>query len=520
MRDGEDATESAKYESIKLKKAREFFFGAFALLSVCLALFEVSAQMRGVETTIAKIGDIPLTILKKPNHPRAPVVVIAHGFSGSQQLMAPMATTLAQNGYVAVTFDFSGHGRNPLSMAGGIKDLQKSTAALLSDIDKVVAFARSLPGGDGRVAVAGHSMATDLIVRAARRDRSIEAVVALSFFAQDVAPDSPRNLLIVDGAWESPRLKEVGLRVVSETAKATAQPGVTYGDIAAGAGRRLALARGVEHIGVLYSEDALTETVAWLNGVFGRSESGFIDRRGKWLALLFVGLIALARPLSRALPVMSPIPLGGGLPWRRLAPAALAPAVLTPLLLWKTPTDVMPILLGDYLTLHLGLYGLLTFAGLRLMGQKLEATWAPLPLIVCSLAVASYYTLAFGLPLDAYVVSFFPTAQRALLIPPIFLGCALYFVADEWMTRGEGAAAGGYAFSKFCFVASLGIAVALNPRRLFFLVIIAIVVVILLTVYGLIGRWVYARTRDPRPGALGAAFGLAWAIAVCFPIVD
>ena len=79
---------------------------------------------------------------------------------------------------------------------------------------------------------------------------------------------------------------------------------------------------------------------------------------------------------------------------------------------------------------------------------------------------------------------------------------------------------GGYAFSKFCFIASLGIAVALNPRRLFFLVIIAIVIVILLTVYGLVGGWVYARTRDPRVSALGAAFGLAWALAVTFPIVD
>lgn len=504
-----------------MKSARQKIFSVFAFLIVCLSLLQVSAQTRGVEATFAKIGDIPVTIFKRPNHPPAPVIVIAHGFSGSQQLMAPMATTLAQDGYVAVTFDFSGHGRNPAPMTGGVGNLQQSTAVLLSDIEKVVAFARSLPGVDGRIAIAGHSMATDLIVREARRDPSIAAVVALSFFAQDVTPDSPRNLLIVDGAWESRRLIDVGLRVVSETAKAPAQPGVTYGDVSAGAGRRLALARGVEHIGVLYSEDALAETVAWLNDVFGRNEASFVDRRGKWLALLFVGLIALAQPLAGLLPVVSPAPLGASLPWRRLAPLALAPALLTPLLLWKIPTDAMPILLGDYLAIHLGLYGLLTAAGLRLIGKGFSLPSAPLsPLIICSLAVAAYYTLVFGVPLDAYVVSFLPTAQRTLLIPPIFVGCALYFLADEWMTRGASVAAGGYVFSKFCFVASLGIAVALNPRRLFFLIIIAIVVVILLTVYGLIGRWVYARTRDPRPGALGAAFGLAWAIAVCFPIVN
>ncbi len=505
-----------------MKNSREKFFLALASLVIGLGVFQVRAQMQNLVTTVATVGDIPVTILQKSNHAPAPAVVIAHGFSGSQQLMAPMATTLAQNGYVAVTFDFSGHGRNPRAMSGGVNDLAKSTAVLLADIDKVVVYARTLPGVDGRVAVAGHSMATDLIVREARRDPGIEAVIALSFFAQDVTTDSPKNLLIVDGAWESQRLINVGARVVSEAAGVSAQPGVTYGDVATGGGRRLALARGVEHIGVLYSQDALTESVAWLNAVFGRSEAGFVDRRGKWLALIVAGLIGLARPLSGLLPVLASTPLGAGLSWRRLTPRAIAPALLTPLLLWKVPTDFMPILLGDYLTAHLGLYGLLTAAGLwRMRAPSATVSLAQLkPVVACGVAVAAYYTLAFGIPLDAYVVSFAPTLRRAMLLPPIFVGCALYFLADEWMTRGSGAAPGGYVFSKFCFIASLGIAVALNPRRLFFLIIIAIVVVLLLMVYGLVGRWIYARTRDPRPGALGAAFGLAWAIAVCFPIVD
>ncbi len=359
--------------------------------------------MRGIETISAKLGDIPVTILQKSNHPLAPAVVIAHGFSGSQQLMAPLATTLAHSGYIAVTFDFSGHGRNQLAMAGGIRDLGRSTAALLADIDEVVAFARRIPGVDGRVALVGHSMATDLIVRQARRDSTIEAVVALSLFSQEVTPESPKNLLIVDGAWESRRLIDVGARIVSETTGGPAQPGVTYGDIKKGTGRRLVLARGVEHIGVLYSQDALSETVAWLNAVFGRTEVGSIDRRGRWLALLFVGLIALARPLARLLPELAPAPLGAGLPWRRLAPLAVAPALLTPLLLSKIPTDFLPILLGDYLAVHLGLYGLLTAAGLWLMrGREAKPlSWPLLPILMCSLVVAAYYTLVMGVPLDA-----------------------------------------------------------------------------------------------------------------------
>jgi alpha/beta superfamily hydrolase len=497
------------------------FFLVLSSLAVAVALIELGGQQSGLVATVADVQGVPVTVLQKSNHAPAPAVVIAHGFSGSQQLMAPLATTLAQNGYVAVTFDFSGHGRNARPLSGGIGDAAKSTEVLVADVDRVVAYARALAGADGRVALAGHSMATDVIVRAARRDATIAAVVALSFFAREVTPESPKNLLIVDGAWESQRLIDVGADVVSATAGGPAQPGVTYGDVARGAGRRLALARGAEHIGVLYSYDAHAETLAWLNSVFGRSEAGFIDRRGLWLALLFGGLIALARPLAALLPALAPAPLGAGLPWRRLAPRAIAPALLTPLLLWKAPTDFMPILLGDYLTAHLGLYGLLTAAGI--WATRVSSPVAPArlwPAVACSIAVAAYYTLALGVPLDAYVVSFAPTMRRLTLLPVIFAGCAAYFLADEWLTRGQGAARGGYAFSKFCFVASLALAVALNPRRLFFLVIISIVVVILLAVYGLVGHWVYARTRDPLPGALGAAFGLAWAIAVCFPIVD
>jgi hypothetical protein len=205
-----------------------------------------------------------------------------------------------------------------------------------------------------------------------------------------------------------------------------------------------------------------------------------------------------------------------------LAPIAIAPALLTPLILWKAPTNFLPILLGDYLVAHLAVYGVLIFAGLWLAQGGLPVFRPPRwrPLLVAAAALAAMYTLVLGLPLDAYVISYLPTGVRAPLVPIMFIGCALYFLADEWLTRGPGAAPGGYLFSKFCFIASLAIAVALNPRRLFFLVIIAIVIVILLTVYGLVGRWVYARTRDPRVGALGAAFGLAWALAVTFPIVD
>jgi hypothetical protein len=231
----------------------------------------------------------------------------------------------------------------------------------------------------------------------------------------------------------------------------------------------------------------------------------------------------LAFPASRLLPVVSATPLGASLGWRRLAPVALAPAILTPLILWKIPTDFLPILLGDYLVAHFLVYGLLTLAGLWFLGGLGRGRAGPAPsrvgLAVGGAALAGYYVIAMGLPIDAYATSFMPTGLRWLLIPAMFCGTAIYFLADEWLTRGVGAAWGGYAFSKLCFLVSLVVAVALNPEKLFFLVLIVPVICVLFMIYGLLSRWVYSRTRDPRVGALGSAFGLAWAIAVTFPIV-
>ena len=78
---------------------------------------------------------------------------------------------------------------------------------------------------------------------------------------------------------------------------------------------------------------------------------------------------------------------------------------------------------------------------------------------------------------------------------------------------------GAYALTKFCFLLSLALAVALNLNKLFFLIIIAPVILIFFLVYGLISGWTYARVNHPLVGALALASAFAWSIAVTFPVV-
>jgi len=501
-----------------MKKSHIFMLLA-SLMAIAWSGWALLGARGGVTIDKIQVGEIPATLFRPSGPGNGQAVLIAHGFAGSQQLMQPMAMTLAHSGYTAVTFDFAGHGRNARPMRGGVKDMGESTRTLTAEIDEMTAFARGLSGGKP-IALVGHSMAADLIAQYAMDRSDIGAVAALSVFGAGITREQPRNLIVITGAWEPAMLTEAAARIAGLAADGPVRERVTYGDFSQGTARRYVLAQSAEHIGVIYSRDGLTQTRDWLNSAFGQSMTGLIDSRGAWLALLFAGLLALAWPLSKALPVLSAKPLGAGLGWKRLAPIAIAPAILTPLILWKAPTDFLPILLGDYLAVHFVVYGLLSAGGLWLTRHHwpdAAADWRK-PLAP-AFGLAIYYILGLGAPVDAFVTSFMPSGVRWLLIAPLFVATALYFLCDEWLTRGQGAARGGYAFSKLCFIGSLLGAVALNPQKLFFLIIIVPVIFIFFVVYGLISRWTYGRTGDPRVAALGNAAGLAFAIAVTFPIV-
>ena len=499
---------------------------AVACAALAIGLFQLRSATDGLNISRATVGETPVTVFRPASNGSAPVVVIAHGFAGSQQLMQPFAVTLARNGYIAVTFDFLGHGRNPAPMRGDITEGKTITSELLKELGQVAAYAGKLSSSDHRLAVLGHSMASDIVVRYAQTTPDVTATVAVSVFSPVATATSPRNLLVIVGALEPSMLIDEGLRIAGLATGGKAIAGETSGNFADGTARRMILARGVEHIGVLYSRDSMSEALSWLNQAFGRTQTGFIDRRGIFLALVFFAITALAWPLSALLPVASESPAGAGLPWRPLLIAAIAPALLTPLILWKMPTDFLPILLGDYLTLHFLLYGLLTAAAAIYLRSRPSTrgntasrliSWPKLA--AAAAAVALYNTIAFGLPLNAYVFSFLPIPSRVPLIAAIACGTVPYFIADEWLTRGATARHGAYALTKLCFLLSLAIAVVLNPQKLFFLAIIVPAILLLFLAFGMISRWSYRATRHPLPGAIANAALFAWAIAVTFPMI-
>lgn len=503
-----------------------------ALLACGVARLEQARQ--GISITAAQVGTMPATVFRRATAPAdAPVVVITHGFAGSQQLMQPLALTLAANGYTAVTFDLPGHGADPAPMSGGMADPQRSMDTLLAAIDAAMQWAGHLAPPGAGCAILAHSMSADLVVQYAQAHPEVWATVALATSAPGItehsAPDRPRNLLVVEGALET-RLHGAALRALSPVGGTGARTDVTYGRFADGTARRAVFAAGVEHIGVLYSTQAAAEAVAWLDQAAGKPPGTLapptVAAYGRPLGYLLIGVLGLAWSLARLLPRVATGPANAGatLPrqparWRRAWPLLVVPALLTPLLLWPVRSALLPILLGDYLALHFALYGLITVGLLWRRGAARLPRARVAALAGATLAWAAFDVLAIGVPVHRYLFNLALIPERWQLLPVVALATLCWFLADEALTRGPLAPRAAYFASKAAFLVALIIAIALDPMHLFFLALIVPAILLMFVIYGLFSRWSVRSIGHPAPAAIANALAVAWFVAAVFPLV-
>lgn len=479
---------------------------ALSVGAIALAAWRLEAMRAGLEITRDTVGTTPVTVYRTPGAEPAPTVVIAHGFAGSMQLMEAFALTLARAGYVAVSFDFEGHGRNPVPMSGDVTRIDGTTQLLMSETGRVTDYALALPGVDGHVALLGHSMASDVIVRQTLADPRVSATVAISMFSQAVTAEAPGNLIAINGAWEA-MLRAEARRVVGLIdPEAVEGETVRAGDVV----RRAVAAPGVEHVGVLYSATSLREARNWLDRSYGRSAETALATTGGWITLLLAGLVGLIWPLAGLAPVgRAPAPL----PRRDFAVALGAASLITPLILWPVEIEILPVLVADYLALHLLVFGGIACGYLYWRGHR-PGGWSVLP----GLALALYGILIFGSALDRYVASFMPHAGRVPVIAAIAFGAAAFMLADTWLSGAGRAPLWRKGAVKLGIFVSLGLAVALDFESLFFLMIILPVILLYFAVFGTMAGWVGRRSGAVGSIGIGLGLILAWALGVSFPM--
>jgi hypothetical protein len=378
-------------------------------------------------------------------------------------------------------------------MSGDVTQVDGTTQLLIDETRRVIDAGLSLPGVTGPVAILGHSMASDVIVRTAIADPRIAEVVAISMFSAAVSPDAPRSLLVITGEWE-PHLRAAALdalRLVDPAA--TEGETVTAGEVR----RRAVVAPFVEHVGVLYSPTGLREARDWLG-----AEPVPVAATGGAVLAMLAAIVALGWPLSRLLPpARVPVaPLSAG----RFALVVLGPAILAPLVATRIETGFLPVLVADYLMIHFLILGLVQFALLRWWGVT------PGPVRPVALAALLFWgLLVFGGALDRYVASFWPSGTRWGIVALLALG-AIPADAGQAPLWRRLASKGGIFLS-------LALAVALDFEGLFFLLIVLPVIVLFFFVYGLLGRWT-GRASTAATTGLGLGLILAWALGVTFPL--
>jgi hypothetical protein len=468
-----------------------------ALGLVSLSVLNLERGRAGLVISDLTVGTTPATLYRQAGS-AGPLVVVAHGFAGSRQLMLAYSLTLAQSGYAVLAFDFEGHGRNPVPMSGDVNAIEGTTRRLVDETLRVLQAGRDIAGVGPEVALLGHSMATDIIARAAIRDGAVKAVVGISMFSQAVTDTQPARLLVISGQWEG-MLRAAAL-TMARLVDAAAVEGTTVTDGAVA--RRAVVAPGVEHVGVLYSKTGLREARDWLDATFGRTSSGPVVTPGLWILLLLAGIVVLFRPLAQSLPAG---PLAPVVQVQRFWAAALLPVVIVPVVAVLAYQPFLPVLVADYLMIHVALYGALQLAILRVWPFPRVVWVAALALVVWGLAV-------FGFAIDRYAASFVPTVERLGIIAALAVGTVPFMLADCRV------AVGGWRrlVARLGFLTSLVVAAFMDLDRLLFVLIILPVIGLFFVVLGPLGRWV---ARQSGEGAAGLGLGviLAWALGVSFP---
>ncbi|MCF7699718.1 alpha/beta hydrolase [Loktanella sp. M215] len=470
-----------------------------ALIAIVVSLFVLHDARRGLEMTSLTVGETPVTRYALPGAD-GPVVVVAHGFAGSRQMMQGYALPLAQAGYRVFAFDFQGHGRNPVPMSGDVTALDGTTQRLVDQTAEVV---DAVADGAAPVALLGHSMATDVLVRVAQGRGDVGPVVLLSAFSQAIDAGHPADLLLVTGAGE-PGLKEFAV-AAAQMVDPAAVDGQTVVD--GPVSRRAVIAPWVEHVSILHSRRGRAEAVDWIDRAYVRTSDVPIRHTGWAILGLLGGIVALFGAVARVLPVtpVEAMPLSRG----RLAVVTLVPVVVAPVVSVLVNPQVLPVLVAGYLALHLAVFGGLQLWLIRRWGGRFGA-FSPLAFLVLL-----GWSVVFGAALDRYAANFWPIAQRVWIIAAMALGAVPFMLADAVLTHG--ASLGRRFVLRGGFIVSLGIAVALDPSGLFFLVMIAPVVLLFYAVFGTMGRMA-GRRAGPLAAGLALGLVLAWALGVSFPL--
>ncbi len=233
----------------------------------------------------------PVLALQPRGWKGGPSAILVHGYSGSKEMMQPIARALVQSGIAVYCPYLPGSGDSRERFR------REEMPAALSGLYRYLLARNYIRSGD--IALIGHSMGGGLVMQLAAETGGIRATVSISNPPLRLQSDRPRNFFAVVGDRDMPGLRDVTVeRMTQATAGAVSRSDQETGNIAEGTARRLLIVDGANHLGVLYSPQAIGEIQEWLGRSFGLSSPPAPSRWVLWVGLFYGGVIFLFIPVA------------------------------------------------------------------------------------------------------------------------------------------------------------------------------------------------------------------------------
>ena len=123
----------------RLRPILKTLVGVLAAVAALVALVQLERARQGIVVEDRVFADSPATLYTPRGAADGPLVVVAHGFAGSRQMMEAISLTLARAGLRVVAFDFAGHGENDTALSRDVAAIEGTTSQLVEQTGDVVA---------------------------------------------------------------------------------------------------------------------------------------------------------------------------------------------------------------------------------------------------------------------------------------------------------------------------------------------------------------------------------------------
>lgn len=464
-----------------------------AIVLIVLSWWGIFSARSGLVVRSFNQDGVPLLYLAPKSARSVPGVLVAHGYSGSKQLMLTYGHVLARSGYAVMLWDWNGHGANPNRLQNDSLRRNLETAwnaiAQQPEVDAT------------RLAVLGHSMGSGAVMNAAiAHPNDFLATVAVSPTGATVTPDRPRNLQLQAGSWEGGFIRNAE-RILQ-------QAGGTNSDVATGRGREFVLVPNVEHITILFNSVSHQAARQWLDRTFGsQQQSQYVDRRMLWQAVHLVGwLIALAAIMPSLQLVASPLSITPLQRWGGLVLSSTVPTAGLVLLNRVTNLQTLGgIQVGGAVALWFLIAGLIWLIVLRQIPQFNLKTF------LLGIAVFSVLWIAIGAMAQLVWLQSILIPARLFVWGMIAIASLPWFLATEiaqtkqrtvWGIAQSVALIGGFVLV-LQFLPQLGFMFILLPLFPVLITVLSIVAV---------------QVREAWSVAIASALFFAWLLAAGFPL--